>query len=234
MPAMSGSILCSPTPNPRQVRTADGALLTAPADWALLPPGDAGLTRRVKAAGPSWQVQEKRGRKIFSRGLWAPQAHIEKARADLQAERATPQYARKMASAAARRDREQSEYVLEFANAVLDFLRFAPSHAELAKRVAVRVSEHATPVGSGTVARTERIPVAARAEAAVVAWMRHQTTAYDHMDIPRIQGARREVRRELAEISRALLDLHRRDAPHAAAGCPLCKAVARPQTPPAA
>ena len=108
MPAMSGSILCSPTPNPRQVRTADGTLLTAPTDWALLPPGDAGLTRRVKAAGPSWQVQEKRGRKIFSRGLWAPQAHIEKARADLQAERATPQYARKMVSAAARRSRELS------------------------------------------------------------------------------------------------------------------------------
>ena len=121
---------------------------------------------------------------------------------------------------------------------VLENTRFHPGEEkndpELAKRMAVRVSEHATPVGSGTVARTERIPVAARAEAAVVAWMRHQTTAYDHMDIPRIQGARREVRRELAEISRALLDLHRRDAPHAAAGCPLCKAVARPQTPPAA
>ena len=28
-----------------------------------MPPGDAGLTRRVKAAGPSWTVIEKRGRK---------------------------------------------------------------------------------------------------------------------------------------------------------------------------
>jgi len=231
---MPGSILCSPTSHPRQVRTADGELLTAPTDWALLPPGDAGLTRRVKAAGPSWQVQEKRGRKIFSRGLWAPLVHIENARADLEAERSTPQYAKKMASAAERRVREQSTYVLEFANAVLDFLHFAPSHLELAKRLAVMVSEHATPVGSGTVARTERIPVAARAEAAVVAWMRHQTTAYDHMSIPRIKGARREVRRELAEISRALLDLHRREVPHAIAGCPLCQAVARPRSPSAA
>jgi len=222
---MSSALVVSPTSNPNQVRTAQGQVLTAPADWALLPPGDAGLTRRVKAAGPSWQVQEKRGRKLFSRGLWAPRTNIETARADLQAERATPQYAKKMATSAARRDRAQSAYVLEFANAVLSFLRFAPAYQGLAKRMAVRVSEHATPVGSGTVARTERIPVAARAEAAVVAWMRHQTTAYDHMAIPRVKGMRREVRRELAEISRALLDLHRRDVPHAVEDCPLCRAL---------
>jgi len=86
------------------------------------------------------------------------------------------------------------------------------------------VTVHATPVGSGTVARTERIPVAERAESAVIAWMRHQTTAYDRMAIPRVKGMRREVRRELAMISRALLDAHRRDAPHAPAACPLCTA----------
>ena len=36
------------------------------------------LTRRVKAAGPTWQVQEKRGRKIFSRGLWCSSADVAK------------------------------------------------------------------------------------------------------------------------------------------------------------
>jgi hypothetical protein len=72
------------------------------------------------------------------------------------------------------------------------------------------------------VARTERIPIERRAEAAVIAWMRHQTTAYDRLAIPRVKGARREVRRELAEVSRAVLDLHRRDAPHRAVECPLC------------
>jgi len=51
----------------------------------------------------------------------------------------------------------------------------------------------------------------------VIAWMRQQTTAYEHMAIPRVAGKRREVRRELATISRAVLDLHRRDAPQAAA-----------------
>jgi hypothetical protein len=55
--------------------------------------------------------------------------------------------------------------------------------------------------------------------------MRHQTTAYDRMQIPRIAGKRREVRRELARISRAVLDLHRADTPHAIAACPLCTAI---------
>jgi hypothetical protein len=59
----------------------------------------------------------------------------------------------------------------------------------------------------------------------VIAWMRHQTTAYDSMRIARVQGERREVRRELATISRAVLDLHRRDAAHAPAACPLCSAL---------
>eukprot|EP01035_Chromulina_nebulosa_P056444 gene56444-77358_t len=57
---------------------------------------------------------------------------------------------------------------------------------------------HATPVGSGTVARTKRIPIEQRAEAATIAWMRHQTTGYDSMTIPREKGLRREVRRMLA------------------------------------
>ena len=38
---------------------------------------------------------------------------------------------------------------------------------------------HATPVGTGTVARIERIPMNERAEAAVIAWLRHRTTAYN-------------------------------------------------------
>ena len=47
---------------------------------------------------------------------------------------------------------------------------------------------------------------AAKAEAAVIAWMRHQTTGYDGMVIPRIKGKRREVRRMLADArSRSLV-----------------------------
>jgi hypothetical protein len=225
---MTEALTLAPTADPRVFRATDGTLLTAPPGWACLPPGDAGLTRRVKAAGPSWAVLEKRGRKLFSKGLWAPAANIEAARAALDAERATPAYAKKRAQDTQRREREQATYVVEFGAEVTAFLRFSPRWAALAAELSARVTAHATPVGSGTVARTERIPVERRADAAVIAWMRHQTTAYDNLAIPRVKGKRREVRRDLAEVSRAVLDRHRRDEAHADEGCPLCVALAAP------
>lgn len=224
---MSQSLVCAPTKDPRQVRAPDGRVLTIPPEWACLPPGDAGLTRRVKAAGPSWQVIEKVGRKAFSKGLWAPKENIENARATLDAERSTPAYAKKQAAAKVRRDEAQAEYVDDFYLAVRRFLRFTPEFNALEKQLAQMVTTHATPVGSGTVARTERIPLERRAESAVIAWMRHQTTAYDSMKIARIKGERREVRRQLAEISRAVLDLHRGRVVHPPSSCPLCAAGSR-------
>jgi Uncharacterized conserved protein (DUF2293) len=134
-------------------------------------------------------------------------------------------HARKRTADARRREREQQEYVEEFRRAVLDFLAFDARHAEIAERLARAVTEHATPVGSGTVARTERIPVERRAEAAVLAWLRHQTTAYDHMAIPRAKGERREVRRILSQRSRELLDSYRRGRVVDPAACPLQKAL---------
>lgn len=208
------------------VRLEDGTKVRPPEGWALLPPGDAGLTRRVKAAGPTWTVQSTKGRKVFSHGVWAPAETIEAERAALEAERQTPEYAKRQASATARRERVQGQYVDEFRDAVLGFLRFDPVHAAFAEALADAVTSHATPVGSGTVARTERIPVDQRAEAAVIAWMRHRTTAYDHLAIPRVKGARREVRALLARESRALLERYRRgDAPPEK--CPLARALGR-------
>jgi hypothetical protein len=182
---------------------------TVPADWMLLPPGDAGLTRRVKAAGDHYIVQEKVGRRMFSRGVWAPAAMVDRIRKELDAERATDAYAKKQKSAAKRREKVQEEYVEDFQGAVLEFLRFHPAHAPLSRRLARLVAAHATPVGSGTVARTKRIPIERRAEAAVIAWMRHQTTAYDSMKIARVKGQRREVRRMLAARSRSVLEAYR-------------------------
>ena len=192
-----------------------------------MPPGDAGLTRRVKAAGPSWVVIEKRGRKAFSKGLWAPRAHIEAARAALDAERSTEAYVKRREADVARRERGHAEYAQEFEAEVYAFLRFAPRWDALARDVARRVAAHATPVGSGTVARTQRISIEERARAAVIAWMRHQTTRYDDMKIERVRGRRREVRRELAEVSRAVIEVHRANAPHAPQACTLCSAVAQ-------
>lgn len=223
---MEENRIVAPTGDPHRVRAADGTLLTPPPDWALLPPGDSGLTRRVKAAGPTWTVIEQRGRKKFSRGIWAPQINIETARAALAVERADPAYTKRRAADSRRRERIQAEYVEDFRAVVVRFLAFAPAHADTATCLADAVSRHATPVGSGTVARTQRISIERRAEAAVLAWMRHQTTAYDTLRIPRVRGKRRQVRQELARISRALLDAHRGTRPHAG-DCALCAALAR-------
>ena len=225
------ALTLAPTSDPKVFVGPGGQRYTPPPDWACLPPGDAGLTRRVKAAGPSWVVIEKKGRKLFSKGLWAPRANIEAARSALATERSTDSYVKKLEGARARREGEQRVYVASFEGEVREFLRFAPRFAELEHAMARAITEHATPVGSGTVARTKRIPVERRAEAAVIAWLRHQTTAYDHMTIPRVKGARREVRRQLAQISRALLDLHRRDAAHAERMCPLCAQRTPPELP---
>ncbi|MCE9606857.1 MAG: DUF2293 domain-containing protein [Planctomycetia bacterium] len=213
--------IVAPGAHARSVRTAQGQVIEAPADWALVPPGDPGLTRRIKAAGPSWTVQEKRRNKMFSLGVWAPAGIVAKIRADLAVERADPAYAKRKAADAARRDVKQTAYVEDFGRAVVDFLAFAPLHASLAERLAKVVAAHATPVGSGTVARTERIPIERRAEAAVIAWMRHQTTGYDDMKIARVRGKRREVRRELAERSRRMLDAYRRGLKIDPLNCPL-------------
>ena len=215
----------APGPTPDTVRASDGTTRAAPEGWALLPPGDAGLTRRVKEAGPHWVVREKVGRRVFSRGVWASSATIERVRAELEAERSTGNYARKREAAARRREEVQAEYVEEFRAATLAFLAFHPIHAPLADRLARAIADHATPVGSGTVARTERIPVDQRAEAAVIAWMRHRTTGYEGMAIPRVKAKRREVRRMLAGRSHELLRRYRLGEP-TAEDCPLRRALA--------
>lgn len=220
---MPESLTLAPTTDPRVFAAPDGKRVSPPTDWACLPPGDAGLTRRVKAAGPSWVVIEKRGRKAFSKGLWAPRENIEAAKAALDAERSTKAYAKKREADLARRERGHAEYAQTFEREVYEFLRFSPRWDALAREVAHEVAAHATPVGSGTVARTQRISVEERAEAATIAWMRHQTTGYDDMKIERVAGRRREVRRELAQMSRAVLDLHRHDVPHAPHVCSLCE-----------
>ncbi|VFQ46044.1 DUF2293 domain-containing protein [Desulfoluna butyratoxydans] len=194
----------------RQVISDKGETLEAPEGWELLPPGDAALTRRVKKAGPHWQVQEKRGRKLFSRGVWAPAETIGSLRDVLERERETPAYKKKRASDKARREKEQVSYVEDFKGAVLAFLRFHPRYQGLAEELATAVTAHASPVGSGTVARTRRIPIEERASAAVIAWLRHQTTAYDNLRIARVKGERRRVRRRLAKESESLLEAYRR------------------------
>lgn len=206
------------------VFSQDGKALEIPTGWGLLPPGDAALSRRIKKDGPSWTVKEKKGRKMFSRGIWAPANRIEAIKADLEQERSDPSYQKRLDAGRARRAKEQEVYAEDFEQAVFTYLDFHPSHHPLAEKLANAIATHAVPVGSGTVARTKRIPVEQRAEAATIAWMRHQTTAYDDMTIRRVKGERREVRRMLAKRSKQLLATYRSSGSGRTA-CPLAAAL---------
>ena len=76
------------------------------------------------------------GRKVFSRGVWAPAATIDLVRAELEAERSTAGYARRKEADARRRDQAQAEYLEDFLGAVLAFLAFHPTYDDLAGRLA--------------------------------------------------------------------------------------------------
>lgn len=195
-----------------------------PPGWAFLPAGDAGITRKVTSKGYFWRVQVKKGRRLISKGIWAPAETIAKARQEVQATRSTEAYARKRQYELQRREKQQANYEIEFLNAVKDYLNFHPVYKAHEAEMAKAITTHAIPVGSGTVARTSMIPLEERAAKAVIAWMRHQTTAYDQLSIPHIKGERRTVRRLLAQQSVLLLAKYREGQPlHPS--CPLQKAL---------
>ena len=202
----------------------NGHPVTPPEGWAFLPAGDAGVTRKVSSAGVFWRVQVKMGRRIISKGLWAPKNTIELAVLQMQSTRQTELYQKKVEAAKRRREKIQTEYVDDFCNQVERFLNFHPIYKEMGAKMAKLVSLHATPVGSGTVARTATISIEERASRAVIAWMRHQTTAYDQMPIARIKGERRRVRRMLAQRSVELLESYRKGEP-IKIDCPLHAAL---------
>ena len=202
-----------------------GAAEPVPPGWELLPPGDAALSRRIKRDGPSWTVAEMKGRKKFSRGIWAPADRIAALRAELLVERHDPSYRRKLDAGRQRRAVAQEIYAGDFRAAVFQFLNFHRRYRREADVLAGLITAHATPVGSGTVARTQRLPLAQRASAATVAWLRHQTTDYDRMTIAREQGRRHEVRHELAQRSLQLLHQYRQGQAVDPVRCPLQRAL---------
>ncbi len=79
----------------------------------------------------------------------------------------------------------------------------------MVEQLSKRVKEHAVPVGSGTVARSSSVTLNDKAALAVMAWMRHQTSAYDTTSVPRVKGARRELRRQIARQSERILAKYR-------------------------
>jgi hypothetical protein len=209
---------------PGTVRDASGAILTIPESWAFLEAGDPGVTRKVTAAEAYWRVQIRKGRRDISLGVWAPKETIENAKSETEKVRSTDSYKKSMSNAKIRRDKKQDAYAEQFYFEVRLFLSFSECYKDHEDKMAKAITAHAIPVGSGTVARTETIPIEERAAKAVIAWMRHQTTDYDTMKIPRVKGKRREVRRMLADISMELLSNYRRGEPISPA-CPLKRAI---------
>ena len=85
-----------PAPVKGLVLNSHGVMMPVPKGWGFLPPGDAALSRRIKKDGPSWTVKVFKKGRYASQGIWAPKKRIEALRADLLAERATPEYKKKL------------------------------------------------------------------------------------------------------------------------------------------
>lgn len=184
-----------------------GESLVPPASWAFLPAGDAGITRKVTSEGLFLGVEVKRG--TISLGIWAPATTITRAQNEVDSVRSTKEYKNKRMSELVRKEKKQEQYEDEFCMAIEAFLNFHVNYKVMEKKLARAVTTHAIPVGSGTVARTQMIPIEKRASLAVIAWMRHQTTSYDDLKIVHIKGERRAVRKAFAQQSIVLLTNYR-------------------------
>jgi len=213
-----------PGPTKGTLHSGAGETLTPLDGWAFLPAGDAVVTRRVKLKSPVWVVQVKYRRRMISKGIWAPAENILAAKQEITAKRATPAYAKERKCELARRQAKQEAYTQEFNDQIIKFLDFDSRYEREAQHLGKIITSHATPVGSGTVARTQRIPIDKRAQAAVIAWMRHKTTVYDSMKVARVKGKRREIRRALAKKSIEVLNVYRRGR-DLSDNCPLKQAL---------
>jgi len=212
------------------VITDEGEILIPPPDWSFLPAGDAAITRAVKTLGPTWVVQVRRGKRTISKGIWANAENIAKASEKVQKNRLQPEYQKQRKRKLALKEKKEKRYREEFLRHILIFLDFHQRYSREAELLARKITDHATPVGSGTVARTQRIPILKRAEAATIAWLRHQTTGYETMHIARIKGNRRKIRQELARQSVSLLSNYRQGI-EVSTSCPLIHILRKDSNP---
>ena len=214
----------TPGPTPNTVRAADSRLLTVPGGWTFLPPGDAGLTRRVKAAGDHWVVQEKVGRKMFSRGSGRrrrPSTASGPNSTPSGPPVATPRSKRPLPGGV-RRPRPSTSRTSTGRSRVPGL----PSRPRRPRRTAGKCRDRARHAGRQRHGRQDKTnPGRTAGRSRRIAWMRHRTTGYDGMVIPRVKGNRRELRRRLARRSQELLDRYRRGEP-IGDDCPLKRALA--------
>ncbi|WP_158970920.1 DUF2293 domain-containing protein [Paraglaciecola sp. L3A3] len=225
MPTETRSFLITDSDN--RLKDKTGKVYSVPSGWQNLPAGDASVTRKLKSLGPTWTVQEKKGRKAFSHGVWAAKEQIEQAITLVKAQRADPKHQKKLAQAKVIRQAKETVFGEDFQQAIMQFLNFDPRYQLLVEQLSKLVKEHAVPVGSGTVARSSSVTLEDKAALAVMAWMRHKTSTYDSTPVPRVKGARRELRRKIARQSERILAKYRSgaDVDVDVKACPLYKAL---------
>lgn len=223
MPTETRSFLI--TESDKRLKDKTGKVFSVPTGWENLPAGDASVTRKLKSLGPTWTVQEKKGRKAFSHGVWAAKEQIEEALRLVEVQRADPKHQKKLAQAKDRREEKEAVFGEDFQQAIIQFLNFDPKHQLLVEQLSKLVKEHAVPVGSGTVARSSTVTLEDKAALAVMAWMRHKTSAYDSTPVPRVKGARRELRRQIARQSERILAKYRSGEDFDFGGCVLYRAL---------
>ena len=96
------------TARPREVRY-EGRCVMLPDNWVLVKSGDAGLTRRLKSCGaPFWTLVHKRKNRIEKIGIFIDKDTADAVKAELDAERETPEYQKKLESS--RRSREKKQF----------------------------------------------------------------------------------------------------------------------------
>ncbi len=195
-PAERGSSRSDPLPDPTtrtlvvyqtreeefeqgDVWNAEYGLMRVPENWEFLSRGDAFITRFVKR-GPHWLLKGKFNRKRRYRstlGVYAPTQTIREAAA--AAEQSQAARKQKQAKAAVVREKAEDRYRREFEQACLAFLDFSKKYAKLAAKIARETAARACQKYSGRVGRTQKLGLAAKAELAVRACIRHKYTRYE-------------------------------------------------------
>ncbi|MCL4553069.1 MAG: DUF2293 domain-containing protein [Candidatus Marsarchaeota archaeon] len=189
--------------------------VSIPKNWELLKTGDAGLTRAVRKVGPYWEVVEKARQFTKVIGTLAPAQLIEKVRTERAA--CAEELETKRAASAKSRKRKELLKSGKLRAEIIKYLEFRSEFEKEAQEIAESVVSWTTPVGSGTVGRSQSLSPAEIAERAVRAHLRHEMTNYDQrldelrqlgiLDDDSRDGAKRDAAKDvdawLAERRRA-------------------------------
>ena len=186
-------------------------IIQVPEGWDLLEPGDALLTRRVKAHGKYWEYYHEYKTKSYDKklGIFTPANIIEEEHRKISDERSTKEYKQRLESSRKSRKKKESKYREEFSEACFRFLNFIPEHEELAHKIAEEAASQAMTVGSGRVGRTSKLTLEQKAELAIRACIRHEYTNYEEELVEDGEVWYDEIKRNAGDEVHRFLEEHR-------------------------